>query len=225
MVIWKWKQMPKGFTEREKELIRARLLENGRKAFSIYGLRKTNVEDLTQSIGVSKGAFYIFYDSKEALFMDVVEDAERNFRQQILSEADRPGPSPRARLKHVFQTAFAIWKDFPILQQVSQVEYSLLLEKMPQEKVRDHLQSDREFIDVLIQRCQEAGILIAAGGDHIAGLMNAMFFVSLHENDFGPEMFPGTMELLLDLISAYCVGEITTMGQPAEQPPGKPSGV
>lgn len=98
--------MPKGFTEREKELIRARIFENGRKAFAMYGLRKTNVEDLTQAAGISKGAFYIFYDSKEALFMEVIEEAERNFREQVMAEIEKPGPSPRARLKHVFQTAF-----------------------------------------------------------------------------------------------------------------------
>jgi AcrR family transcriptional regulator len=200
--------MPKGFSDQEKEIIRARLLENGRKAFSHFGLRKTNVEDLTRAIGISKGAFYIFYESKEALFMDVMEAAERQFRQQVLAEIEQPGPTPKARLKHVLQTAFSIWRSVPILKQVTQVEYSLLLEKMPPEKVKEHLQSDREFINVLIQRCQQAGIFITAGGDQIAGLMNAMFFVSLHEDDFGPGAFPGTLDVLLDLIAAFCVDEI-----------------
>jgi AcrR family transcriptional regulator len=209
--------MPKGFTGREKELIRARLLENGRKAFSTYGLRKTSVEDLTRAAGISKGAFYIFYDSKEALFMEVVEEVERTFRERLLAEIDRPGPSPRARLKGVFQKAFSNWKSMPILQQLTQVEYSLLLDKMPPEKVREHLQSDRGFIDLLIQRCRQAGILIEARGDEIAGLMNAMFFVSLHEDDFGPQTNPGTIGLLLELISAYCVGDITLENSAAER--------
>lgn len=221
--------MPKGFSAREKQLIRARIFENGRKAFASYGLRKTNVEDLTQAAGISKGAFYIFYDSKEALFMEVMEAAERNFREQIMAEIEKPGPSPRARLKHVFQTAFSVWKAMPILRQVTRVEYALLFEKMPPEKVQAHLQSDRAFIDQLIQRCQAAGILITAGGDQLAGLLYALFFVSLHEDDLGPGVYPGTIDLLIDLISAYCVGEVTptepisTPG--ADQPPGKRMGV
>ncbi|NTU61928.1 MAG: TetR/AcrR family transcriptional regulator, partial [Chloroflexi bacterium] len=36
--------MPKGFTEQEKELIRKRLIEQGYKQFSAYGLKKTNIE-------------------------------------------------------------------------------------------------------------------------------------------------------------------------------------
>ena len=65
--------MPKAFTEQEKELIRKRLLEQGYKQFSAYGLRKTNIEEVASACGISKGAFYLFYPSKEALFMDVVE--------------------------------------------------------------------------------------------------------------------------------------------------------
>ena len=141
--------------------------------------------------------------------MDVVEDVEREFRERVLAEFDRPGSTPRERLKHVFQTAFSIWKSMPILRQITQLEYALLLEKMPTEKVQEHLRSDRDFIDRLIQTGRESGIFIEVGGDQIAGLMNAIFFVSLHEDDFGPGAYPGTIDLLLELISAYCVGEVT----------------
>jgi AcrR family transcriptional regulator len=200
--------MPKGFTEREKELIRARIFQNGQKAFATFGLRKTSVEELTQAAGISKGAFYIFYDSKEALFMDVLEEAERSFRERVLAVIQLPGPSPRARLKAVFLTAFSIWKQMPLLRQVTQVEYALLLEKMPPEKVQEHLNSDRLFVEELIRCCQAAGILISAGSDQMAALMTAMFFVSLHEDDFGAGGYRKTIDLLLDLISAYCVGEV-----------------
>ena len=73
--------MPRAFSEQEKELIRKRLLEQGHRQFSAYGLRKTNIEELAEAAGISKGAFYLFYASKEAIFMDVVEQVEERFRQ------------------------------------------------------------------------------------------------------------------------------------------------
>jgi AcrR family transcriptional regulator len=199
--------MPKGFSEREKEIIRERLLENGLKTFSAYGLRKTNVEDLTRAIGISKGAFYLFYDSKEALFMDVMEAVERRFHETILAEIERPGPSPRARLRQVFVTAFSLWKQMPVLQMMTQGEYALLLGKMPPEKVAEHLQSDSEFVHTLVTRCNAAGIPITASEAQIDGLTKALFFISLHESDFGPNRFPGVLDLLVDLVAAFCVGE------------------
>ena len=79
----------------------------GLQAFSAYGLKKTNVEEIAEAAGISKGAFYIFYESKEALFMDVIEQAEIRFRQEVLAAVDLPGPSPRARLFAVLKKAFA----------------------------------------------------------------------------------------------------------------------
>ena len=78
--------MPKGFTEHEKELIRKRLLKEGYKQFSAYGLKKTNIEELAEAAKISKGAFYLFYESKEALFMDVVEVAEQRYRQETTGD-------------------------------------------------------------------------------------------------------------------------------------------
>ncbi|MBN2550474.1 MAG: helix-turn-helix transcriptional regulator, partial [Anaerolineales bacterium] len=60
--------MPKGFSDQEKEIIRARLLEQGQRLFSAHGLKKTNIDELAAAAGISKGAFYLFFASKEACF-------------------------------------------------------------------------------------------------------------------------------------------------------------
>ncbi len=108
--------MPKPFSEHEKELIAGRLLEQGHKLFSAYGLRKTNIEEIAAGAGISKGAFYNFYDSKETLFMAVIEQVEIRIRQELLAAIDLPGPSPRARLFSVLKKAFTLIETIPILQ-------------------------------------------------------------------------------------------------------------
>ncbi|RPJ03614.1 MAG: TetR/AcrR family transcriptional regulator, partial [Spirochaetaceae bacterium] len=60
--------MPKGFTEREKELIRKKLYTEGTRLFGQYGVQKTTVDEIAKAAGISKGSFYGFYDSKEELF-------------------------------------------------------------------------------------------------------------------------------------------------------------
>ena len=83
--------MPRAFTEQEKKRIEENLLEQGTKFFSQYGLKKTSVEELAVSVGISKAAFYLFYESKEALFMDVVELAEQQYRLSMLEMINQPG--------------------------------------------------------------------------------------------------------------------------------------
>ena len=37
-------------------------------------LKKTSVDQLTKAVGIAKGSFYKFYESKEILFFAVLED-------------------------------------------------------------------------------------------------------------------------------------------------------
>jgi AcrR family transcriptional regulator len=200
--------MPKAFTEYEKELIRQKLLEQGYKQFSAYGLRKTNIEELAQAVGISKGAFYIFYESKEALFMDVIEMVEERFRQEIFVAIDLPGDSPKARLYTVLKTAFALAKAMPILQFLTGSDYDLIFRRIPAEKLQEHLASDRLFIQELIARCQAAGIPILVPPEEIIGLLYPLILSILHEEDFAPYNIRDSIELLLELVAAYCLGEI-----------------
>lgn len=205
--------MPKAFTEHEKELIGKRLLEQGYKQFSAYGLKKTNIEELAEAAGISKGAFYIFYESKEALFMDVVEQAETRFRQEILAAVDMPGLSPRTRLFAVLKKALTLLKTIPILQFFTRSDYDLLFRRVPEEKLQEHLASDRKFFEKLITRCRQAGIPIQAPVEQISGLMYALVFTSLHEEDLGPSYLSGTIDLLLEVTAAFYLGEVVIQAQ------------
>jgi len=205
--------MPKGFTEREKELIRQRLLKEGYRQFSAYGLKKTSIEELAAAARISKGAFYLFYESKEALFMDVAEWAEQRFRQEILAVIDLPGPSPRARLLAVFKQAFALLNTMPILQFFTGSDYDLLFRRIPAEKLQEHLASDRLFFEELVARCQNAGIPIRARPEEISSLIYPLVLATMHEDDLGRDNFVGSVDLLLELVAAFCLGEVEIQPQ------------
>jgi AcrR family transcriptional regulator len=216
--------MPKAFTEYEKQVIGTRLLEEGQRQFTAYGLKKVRVEELAEAVGISKGAFYLFYDSKEALFMDVIEQAEAGFRAEVLAAVDAPGPgsvppSPRARLTNVLRLAFTVWKQLPLLRQITRADFEMLARRVPAEMVQQHILSDQAFIEELVARCQSAGIPITASVDQISGLVYTGFFASMHEDDFGPQTFPMAIHMLTELIAAFCLGEIT-MTTPAGGIPG-----
>src|SRR5260370_22502221 len=176
--------MPRAFTAQEKELIRRRLLEQGYKQFSAYGLRKANIEELAEAAGISKGAFYLFYASKEALFMDVVEQVEHRFRQELFAVVDLPGPSPRARLFAVFQQAFRLVKTIPLLQFLTSRDFDLLVRRLPPETFPEHLASDRVFVNELITRCRNAGIPIRAQPEVIISLMYPLGLPVRHEDEY-----------------------------------------
>lgn len=206
--------MPRGFNERERELIRNRLLEQGYRQFSVHGLRKVTVDELAEAAGISKGAFYHFYESKEALFMGVAEVAEQRFRQEVLSVVERPGPTPRARLAAVLRAAVSLFETTPILRSFTGGDFDLLLSRIPAEKLQTHLARDQSFFEDLIARCQSAGIPIRARVDEIRGLLYTLVLTLLRDDALVSE-FGGAADVLVELIAAYCVGEV-------EVPPREP---
>ncbi|MDR1955438.1 MAG: TetR/AcrR family transcriptional regulator, partial [Treponema sp.] len=64
--------MAKSFTDSEREIIRSKLIESCMESWSKYGYHKTNVSELCQIAGISTGAFYQFFASKELLFVESV---------------------------------------------------------------------------------------------------------------------------------------------------------
>lgn len=64
--------MPRSFGDHEKENIRKKLVDVCTDSWTRYGYKKTSVEELCQQVCISKGAFYLFFDSKEALFCQVI---------------------------------------------------------------------------------------------------------------------------------------------------------
>jgi len=200
--------MPKAFSEQEKIIITQRLLEQGYKQFSAYGLKKTNIEEIAKSAGISKGAFYGFFESKEELFMDVIEETEIRMRKELLAVIDLPGPSPRARLYQIFIKAIALFGSLPILRIFSSGDFELLFQRMPGKKLQDHLSSDQMFFEELISRCESSGIPFKVKAEQVVSLFYPLVISIMQDADMTQKQLGGNLDVLLELIAAYCVGEV-----------------
>ncbi len=65
--------MPKIYTSEERERIENRLLAVAGECLANYGVRRTTVDLITEKAHIAKGSFYLFYDSKEDLFLSLFE--------------------------------------------------------------------------------------------------------------------------------------------------------
>ena len=94
--------MARSFTEREKENIKKSLQEACKQSWTQYGYKKTSVDDLCRQAGISKGAFYLFFESKEALFCEVLcsvqEQICRAVSEVIEKHKDKYGAAEALKL-------------------------------------------------------------------------------------------------------------------------------
>jgi AcrR family transcriptional regulator len=195
--------MPKAFSAREKETIRALLHEKDKTLFEKQGLRKTTVDELTKATGISKGAFYLFYPSKEGLFLEILEELEADLRARIFQVAMDDRLNARQRLAALFTDALLTWDQYPLLKNFSRAEYEYLAHKLPAQRVRTHADRDERFVEEFMKRLKQEKLTMKASPRLITNLMKSLFFVSLHREDLGAEAYIESMEVLADLIARY----------------------
>lgn len=64
--------MPKIFSEEEKQNYKIQLFDKGLHLIMEKTLKNVTVDDLVKLIGVSKGYFYVMFESKEAFVLDAI---------------------------------------------------------------------------------------------------------------------------------------------------------
>lgn len=67
---------------------RAELLNAARKLFDLNGTANTKVSDIVKSIGVSQGAFYYYFNSKEEIEQAVIKQVVEELKFKLNSIAD-----------------------------------------------------------------------------------------------------------------------------------------
>jgi AcrR family transcriptional regulator len=196
--------MPRAFSERERDVIRQRLLRAGREQFAAYGMR-ASVDDLVRAAGISKGAFYLFYDSKEALLLDLLEQHEATLQGRLLEQARAPGLSPRDSVRELLRQSLTIRQTDPLLRRLGPDVLERLTRGAPPERAVAMLQADMAMVTRFLDHWRERGIALAADAPLLTGLLRALFFASLHEAEIGADVYPRVIEALVEGIAATVV--------------------
>lgn len=98
---------PPGRRERRRLRTRDALLRSALALFSQRGIEATRVEDITEAADLGKGAFYNYFDSKQALVAELVGDGlERLERDYLARVPEATAPADRAAALALQHAAF-----------------------------------------------------------------------------------------------------------------------
>jgi AcrR family transcriptional regulator len=75
--------MAKSFSDQERETIKAALITECQSSWEKFGYKKTGIDELCTKAGISKGAFYLFFDSKESLFYETIVTVQQKLYHMI----------------------------------------------------------------------------------------------------------------------------------------------
>ena len=75
--------MPKIFSDAKKQFLYKSIKQNCIDLMCKKGYKQLNIRELAKITGISTGTFYNFYDSKEALILSIMEDAQRDLENRF----------------------------------------------------------------------------------------------------------------------------------------------
>ncbi|HPG85207.1 MAG TPA: TetR family transcriptional regulator [Spirochaetales bacterium] len=170
--------MPTAFDDRERAAIRERLLAAAVDALGRGGLGAASVAELAAAASIAKGSFYLFYDSKEELFMDALEGIERDYRAIFEAAPALPGTAFE-RVHAAFQAAFAKVTSDPAVTSMDGRTLERLTRALPPERVARHVEADAAAMATIAAAWSAAGLLgPGVGAAELAGAGYAVFLMA-----------------------------------------------
>jgi AcrR family transcriptional regulator len=164
--------MARSFTDAEKDSIRKRLVAECEKSWAAVGYKKTSIDELCAKAGISKGAFYLFFDSKEQLFCKVMDDDHERIKALCMETlAKSPG---KADIAAMMKQIYREYDRANILTQRTGPDFAAFLNRAPAEwKERSKMASENFITKTILN----PNIKLKMSGEKAVGIFNALLAI------------------------------------------------
>ncbi len=192
--------MPKALSEKEKSIIRERLLTEAEESLKIYGVRKTTVDQLVSRVNIPKGTFYLFYNSKELLFYELFrkkhDEIQKSFLQKIESIKNNISAFVLAEL--IFTTYKELDNSF-LFKFITNGDLELVLRKLSSQELENHIEQDNLMMEGLLKIIPHMN---PTKLEEYSGALRIAFISSLHKKEIGKDIFDNALKLTITAIIA-----------------------
>ncbi|WP_256298274.1 TetR/AcrR family transcriptional regulator [Haloarchaeobius salinus] len=194
--------MSGGFSDAERERIREGLVAEGRELFSRYGLSKTTLADLTDPVGIATSTFYQFFDSKEALYLEILDREGEKLLPQMLAPFEEHD-DPEDAIVGFLTTLLDEIETNPLVRQ-------LVIETDELDRLREHhtgteLREERErslaYFLPYVEAWYEAGQVEGPSPEVVANAIRSVSFLTLHREDIGRDRYRETRDLVIRAVA------------------------
>lgn len=185
--------MTSAFTEKEKLIIQSALKEAAKHYASTIGIRKTTVDELAESAGISKGAFYKFYETKESLFFEMLEDYHDEFYKAAWEtwEAFENLPHPQRAAEVLFEM-FRLTEENSLINFIEN-DLPYVLRKISTDQLKKHQYSDYIYLKDFLEK---TGIELKQPFEILPAAIRGLALPIFHKKEIG-ELYSEVLKIMI----------------------------
>lgn len=198
--------MAKAFSEEEKIKIQNDIKRVGEEIFSKFGLKKTNIGDITEAVGIGKGSFYAFYPSKEMLFLDILANIGEELKIKIEDYIKNELKVEKGEIYKIFKIIFDFWFTRPLwIKFFSESENLFALKrKLPKDFLKDKEDKEKVPFINLLKILEEKGLVKKGIDANLAmGILRSINMTYLNRELIGEDIIYEVIDLKLRMFSAW----------------------
>lgn len=179
------------------------LLQSAKELFSSKGFKDTSVSEITQKAGVATGTYYLYYTSKEQLFMEIYLAENDRLKHEILQSFD-PDGEPLQEFLKLMQANIDGMQANPILREwFNQEVFQKIEQKYNEENGLDRMDFMYDYFLDIIRGWQTQGKIRAdIESEMIMAIFSTIIVIDLHKDEIGFQYFPKVQEHLTEFIMA-----------------------
>lgn len=180
--------------------IQKRLAEAAIELFYERGALATTVRDITRACGLTPGALYNHYASKDELLYLVVRDIHRQVNEQLGVLLAGAAHDPATQLTEAVKFLVSHTAGFKKRSRVANREFTLLTGSRRQEVTALRRQLRDQFADVILAGAQQGEFQLVGGADIGAATLHAATITTMcvRISQWTLTNYPLTMEDLQD---------------------------
>lgn len=181
---------------------KAELLEAARQVFSEKGYKKANISDIAKRAQMAVGSFYKYYDSKEAVFLEVYIRENEQVREEVMRRVDWQG-EPQTVVEDLFEVTFKLITPNKIMAEWNNPGISQLLRShYAQERGKESNSFHQFLVQTFTERLQQE----AFPQDLIQEIMRVYDFIYFLDMQVSEADFPGYSRVLETLVKYFVKG-------------------
>lgn len=190
--------MARSFTETEKANISKKLIAECEKSWAAFGYKKTSIDELCSKAGISKGAFYLFFDSKEQLFCSVLDGIQK--RLIALTEETLSKTPTKADICQMLKQIYLEYDKTNILTQRGTQDFANFMNRVPKEwKEKSKILNDAFTMHTIFS----TNLRLKMSHEKATGIFNALLSLVTNKNNLGYdhyEIFCTLLDRVIDEI-------------------------
>lgn len=169
--------------------------------FSEKGFKNTSILAITKAADMAVGTFYLYYSSKEQLFMEIFKDENTRLKKSFLETLDL-GQSPKEIIAQMLRLNQEGLQASPILREwYTSEEFRKIERTYREEHAIDSLDFLYDTFNMLVQRWQAEGNMRSdIDSQMIMKIFEAIINIDTHKDEIGLEYFPDLLHILTDLV-------------------------